>query len=44
MIINNEGGSIVDVIDERGFVDGLKVARKGGKPLSLGRLWSTSAF
>ena len=42
-IIESEDGSVVDVIYERGFVDGVKVARKRSvKPMSLGRLWSTS--
>ena len=30
-IIDSEDGSVVDVIDERGFVDGVKVARKCSK-------------
>lgn len=42
-IIESEDGSVVDVINERGFVDGVKVARKRSvKPISLGWLWSTS--
>ena len=36
-IIDSEDGSIVDVIDERGFVDGVKVARKCRKVNVLGK-------
>ena len=36
-IIESEDGSVVDVIDERGFVDGVKVARKCSKANVLGK-------
>jgi len=36
-IIDSEDGSVVDVIDERGFVDGVKVARKCSKANVLGK-------
>jgi len=36
-IVDNEDGTIVDVIDERGFVDGVKVARKCSKANVLGK-------
>ena len=35
-IIESEDGSVVDVIDERGFVDGVKVAQKRSKANVLG--------
>lgn len=35
--IDSEDGSVVDVIDERGFVDGVKVARKCSKANVLGK-------
>jgi len=36
-IIESENGSVIDVIDERGFVDGVKVARKCSKANVLGK-------
>ena len=36
-IIDSEDGSVMDVIDERGFVDGVKVARKCSKANVLGK-------
>lgn len=36
-IIENDDGSVIDVIDERGFVDGVKVARKCSKANVLGK-------
>lgn len=36
-IIESEDGSVIDVIDERGFVDGVKVARKCSKANVLGK-------
>ena len=36
-IIDSEDGSVIDVIDERGFVDGVKVARKCSKANVLGK-------
>ena len=37
-IIDSEDGSVVDVIDERRFVDGVKVARKCSKANVLGNI------
>ena len=34
---DSEDGTIIDVIDERGFVDGVKVARKYSKANVLGK-------
>ena len=36
-IPNSEDGTVIDVIDERGFVDGVKVARKCSKANVLGK-------
>ncbi|KAF8804632.1 hypothetical protein BYT27DRAFT_7106313 [Phlegmacium glaucopus] len=36
-VIESEDGSVIDVIDERGFVDGVKVARKCSKANVLGK-------
>ncbi|PPR01359.1 hypothetical protein CVT24_006313 [Panaeolus cyanescens] len=36
-IIDSEDGSVVDIIDDRGFVDGVKVARKCSKANVLGK-------
>ena len=37
VIIEGEDGTVVDIIDERGFVDGVKVARKCSKANVLGK-------
>ena len=37
-IFESEDGSVVDVIDERGFVDDVKVARKCSKANVLGKV------
>ena len=34
---DSEDGTVIDVIDERGFVDGVKVARKCSKASVLGK-------
>ena len=36
-IPDSEDGTVIDVIDERGFVDGVKVARKCSKASVLGK-------
>ena len=36
-IIDSEAGSLIDVIDKRGFVDGVKVARKCSRANFLGK-------
>jgi hypothetical protein len=36
-IPDSEDGTVIDVIDERGFVDGVKVARKCSKANVLGK-------
>lgn len=37
VVIEGEDGTVVDIIDERGFVDGVKVARKCSKANVLGK-------
>ncbi|KIM42175.1 hypothetical protein M413DRAFT_444638 [Hebeloma cylindrosporum] len=37
VVVEGEDGAVVDVIDERGFVDGVKVARKCSKANVLGK-------